>query len=694
MTLRELGLGAPIVLGSLDSRREIYLPTPAGLPLIEPTLDFKGRYLRADGGRTTFVLSIDGYPVAGRSPTLDAGGVDMLLGVDGAPRSSGFVRLGAAWSSAIDSDLCGDQRTIGNVFEIDGDTRFSFAFDASKIDTLATAWSAMPTAPVLLVSGRRISAEAYDAAWRLALALERAGKRPTIRALPAVGDEVDPAGLKIPEGLAGLASFAALSGEGRRRLATPAEVGAFIALGGVPAQVAVADDAMGAALDAAFDALGAEAAAAGAADAYRAWRRSAATLADRRPRDVISLATFGGAPIGAVGVDAAAKAADLFDAFWREILIARKLAVRAAELPGREGSVVSLAALGGVPASLNVLSSADWTAQFDLGALAARGGAPRELTIDVAAAPGASTSEPVASVFLNDFLLAARRLGADGRSERITANVPAFALQAINTLKVSFQRQPVSDRCRETPQAFPVSVLPSSSVTLGPPLAQDGFLGLRARLAGAADLIIPAAYLSDAPATLRNLERLAGAAGLAPQSAKLIVVASPEDGKGGGAQAPAPTRPFLAVDVALPGAADASHVVVEGDRLTLSARPSEIFLDISGVEGIAVAQVTQVGAVPGVLVRQVGPAAPQFAHPFILAQGDVAVLTDEGVAAQYDSRNPGALRPPEATEPETGLKAGLKAFANWETALVLGVVVFFGLLFLLARAARRRHAGG
>lgn len=687
LTLRELGLTDPIVLRSFDSRREIYIPAPAGLPLIDPTLQFKGRYLRADGGRTTFVLSVDGYPVAARAPNLDAGGVDILLGVDGAPRPSGFVRLGAAWASAIDTELCGDQRSIGNVFQIDADTSLTFSFDASKIDSLVTAWSAMSVTPVLLVPGRTLSAESYDAAWRLALALERAGKRPTIIALPAVGDEVELARLKIPAGLAGLPSFAALKGEGRHRLASPGEVGAFVALGGATAQVAVSDAAMNASLAAALDALAAEAAAAGAQDAFGRWRERAMTLAVPQPRDAIALATFAGAPIGAVGVDAAPKAADLFSAYWRDVLISRKLAIRAAELPGREERVVSLAALGGVPKSLDAVSSADWTANFDLGAVATYGGAPRELLIDVAAAPGASTSDPVASVFLNDFLLAARRLTANGQPERITATVPSFALRAVNTLKVSFQRQPVSDRCRDTPQPFPVAVLPSSAARLGPLPDDSGFLGVRARLGGGADLIIPSTFLSDAPATLANVERLAAAAGLSPQNATLVV-APAQPGAAPPTAAP-PSKPFLAIDVALPQGASSPHVMVDGDRLKLSARPGETLLDISGVGRLAVAEVAQVGSVAGVSVQQVGAEPPRFEEPFLLAEGDVAVLTDAGVAAHFDSANPGAVKAADTQSPE-GLTRGLKAFANWETAAVVGAIVFFGVLFLLARAARRR----
>lgn len=690
LTLGDLGITEPIVLGSMDAHREFYLPVPAGQPLIEPNLDFKAHYLRGDGGHTTFLVSIDGHPVAARAPDLSAGGVDLVLGADNAPRPSGFVRLGVAWSSSIDTEVCGAFLPIGNVFQIDRDTRLTFSFDASKIDSLAAAWSAMPIDPVLLVSGRNLQPESYDAAWRLALALSQAGKRPKIQALPAVGDEIDRAGLTVPDGLADLPSFAALKGNGRHRLGSPAEVAAYIALGGVSAAIAVADTAMIAALKANFDALAQEATSAGAGDAFAKWRDKAMTIATPRPRDMIALATLGGLPVGSVGVDAAARAADLFNTLWRAVLVSPNAVVRASEFPSNEGNLVSLAALGGAPTSLDVVANAEWATSFNLDTAATHGGVPRELLIDVAAAPGASTSEPVASVFLNGYLLSARRLDANGQPERIAATVPSYALRAANTLVVSFQRQPVSDRCRDTPQPFPVAVLPSSVVRLGPLPSDSGFLGARTRLAGSAELIIPSTYLTNAPETLANVERLASASGLSAQNTTLVVAPVAP-----GVPLPViqpPLKPFLAIDVAMPAGASASRFMVEGDRLKLSARSGETLLDVSRVGPLAVAEVTQIGSVSGVRIQQVGASSPRFRKPFLFADGDVAVLTDQGVAAQFDSTDPLGAKAQESPAP-AGIPSALTVFDYWETKVVIGVIAFFALLFLLARIARKRANG-
>ena len=59
---------------------------------------------------------------------------------------------------------------------------------------------------------------------------------------------------------------------------------------------------------------------------------------------------------------------------------------------------------------------------------------PGEITLYVAAAPGASATRPVATLFWNGMLLSARQLDANGQPERLRARVPGYALGINNTL--------------------------------------------------------------------------------------------------------------------------------------------------------------------------------------------------------------------------------------------------------------------
>ena len=130
-------------------------------------------------------------------------------------------------------------------------------------------------------------------------------------------------------------------------------------------------------------------------------------------------------------------------------------------------TAVSLKYLGAKPGSFDVLAHADWNATFDIGSVAADGRGPGTLVIDVAASPSAARTPPVVSVFLNEVLLGAKEMEANGRRERIVAPIPRYALAARNVVRVSFVRQLASDRCRETPEPYPVSVLASQPHAAG-----------------------------------------------------------------------------------------------------------------------------------------------------------------------------------------------------------------------------------
>src|SRR5438045_6163033 len=111
---------------------------------------------------------------------------------------------------------------------------------------------------MIMIAGNKLSADAYDSAWRVGVALERAGKHPRIRALPAVGDVVDLQNITVPAVLKHIAAFAAIGEGGKRKIKDIAEVGALVALGGagpVQADLVIGDRSAPALLAQALDAL-------------------------------------------------------------------------------------------------------------------------------------------------------------------------------------------------------------------------------------------------------------------------------------------------------------------------------------------------------------------------------------------------------------------------------------------------------
>lgn len=690
ISLKDLGLTQPVVLGSTDARREIYLPVPANVSLAEPSLVINGHYLRADGGRTTYTLALDGNVVAARSPADDAGDANIRIGVDGAPRPSGFVRLGLAWSSVTGRFLCDDERSIGNVLQISPDSYFDYGYDPSGVKDIAGAWSALPRKVLLLIAADTLENASYDAAWRLGVALERAGKAVEIVALPKPGSEVDVTGLDIPAPLAAVPAFAALAKGGKITLSSDAEVGALLLLNApqVRAHIAVADPALAAGLKAALDAVAGELAKAdpGAAGVLDALSTRNDTLLQPAGPKAVEIHTMAGRPVIAVAPDAAAAASNLFDSLWRRTALASRLVLNTVGKPEIGADSVALGAIDQAAGNLDVVARGDWTTTFDMGAGLFAGKVPSTMDIEVAAAPGATTTSPVASVFINDYLLGAKRLAADGKPERISVAVPSYTLLPRNTVRVQFQRQPASDNCREVPQAFPAAVLPGSRIWLkSAPAAQD-FSGMVSQLSGDSVVMVPQAWQAIATRTLPAVIHVADAAGVSPARADFSASATNAS--------LTPQKPFLAFDVAVAGAVEA--VKVAGDRVSIADKKGNIFYDVSGLDRIAVLQAVTDMKQPGISYRTIGQ-GPQFGAPFRFARGDIAVLGQEGILASTSSSGVPLYLNEDGSqgasnEPFTWSKLLDPDFWAHNLSWLITVIIIaaFLLLLLLAQRARKR----
>lgn len=685
-SLADLGISEPVVLSNSDAHQDFYLPVPRGVPIADATLNFDARYTKDEPGRTNLVLWADGVPLAAQNIADGNGPVLRNLPLEQRLRSTGFLRLGVDWQSEIALRRCESNRATANALTISPQTRLSYRYDASAIGNLDDAWSTLPGKPVLLVSDTKLDQQAYDSAWRMGVAMQRAGKRVDVKAFPAVGDEIDTRALQVPAGLAQAPVFAAVAGKERHKLASAAEIGALLVLGApaVTGDVVIASPALRAKLNAALDALQAELASdPDAADAFKSWRQARAPLAgaDMAAKEV-RLAPMGRLSVIAVAPDAGAQAAGVFNAAWRRILVSRQVQVQTATPPQSfQGDGVRLSALGGAPDSFDVVARGDWNVNFPLASVSSDGRMPDELIIDLAAAPGASSTRPVASVFWNGILLGAKQLDADGRPERLTARVPGYALGVNNAVRVSVQRQPVSVDCNEIPQGYPVSVLPTSHVKPGQPQPDGTFTGLLPLLAGNPQVLVPDSYLANAPTSLKQLIGIATASGVSATRAELAV--SPVG------QAAKPARTFLALEVPLEGAKP--KVQVSDQKQLLVAGRSTTWLDISGLSGLSTAEVVSSGGQDGVLWHALGPQSGKLDTPFVLNRGDIAVIAANGPVAWIDSTNPDASKPPGAGE---------SAFFEWRRyiswsvpALSFGLLVLVLVLILALRVTRRKNKG-
>ena len=679
VSLADLGVREPVVLRAPDASQELYLPVPAGLPISDATLQLDASYLRANGGRTTFLLSLDGSPVQARNVTDAQGDGSLSIGVDGEPRPSGFVRVGLQWSSVLDENVCTDQTAIGNVWKVAPTTRLTYQFDTSAVSDVRTAWSALPARPVVLVSGGKLDAAAYDVAWRLEALLMRGAAAPVTVRMPAVGDTVNLGSVQVPAALQAIPAFAALAAGGSHKLANPAELGALIALapaGVFAPNVVVADDALRAQAGAALDALRGEmqAASADAASAFDAWRtRAGGALVAPFDKGELRLAHLGGLPTVVVGDDLGVSA---LSRTWTGIAVSQRLVVHElAASPnlsaGGSSDKVALSLIGGTPRTLDVLTSATWEASFDLAAVSGDGKIPRRVVLDLAAAPAADRNGQTASIFFNGVLIGSQLLDTDGHAQRVSADIPVYALGPVNTLRVLFQRQPAGG-CRPREQGYPAAVLPGSHLVLGTGPLGENFTGMVARFSRAANVIVPEAYLADPATTLPRVARLANAAGVAPSRATLQVMAS--------GQTAQPKAPFLAADVALDS--ETGHASFSDGRLTLKGRGGSMLADMSGLADIGLIQVVRSGSTPGIVYRSVGN-APVLPPGMQLSQGDVAIADASGVLKTLDTQYPGGV--PPADDQRAWLT---RHWAGWGVPTIAIAVLL--LLLLAAGVARAR----
>ncbi|MBC5765141.1 cellulose biosynthesis cyclic di-GMP-binding regulatory protein BcsB [Ramlibacter albus] len=593
MSFQDLGFTGPVVLGYPDTIREIYLPVPPGINLSNATLNLDASYVRADGGRTTMIVAVDGVPVSARAFVADKGDASLVIPLDNKPRPSGFVRLNIDWRTAVAREnTCADARTPGNLLRIEPTSKFTFNYAGNELLDLTTAWSALPPNPVIGISSNKLAAAAYDSAWRVGVALERAGKRPQVKAMGA----------------------------------------------GVVPDIVISDQGAGS--------------------------------------NEVKLANMNGRPTIVVAQDAGAKAAGLFSQIWQQAAAGQSLVVTAIEEPKSENKAVTLKYLGAKPGSFDVLSHADWNATFDIGQVAADGQGPGTLVMDVAASPSAARTPPIVSVFMNEVLLGAKEMEATGRRERIVAPIPRYALASRNVIRVSFVRQLASDRCRETPEPFPVSVLASSHMLLDKIEPTGDFTGLMAAFGSGGTLVVPAAHLSDAQGTLPRVIRLASSTGLSPMKAKFVTAE--------GNSAPKVDGPFLAVDVPMNG--DKSEVKAENGRLYLSGSKDKPLLDVRGLNRVGVLEVVNAGGNTGAVYRTLGTEPPPFDKPMQLSEGNVAIMGNNGLRTEVNTHDPGGQLAMRETKP------GLFDRSYWWLLPILAVTFFIALLVYASRARRRKNA--
>ncbi|WP_157685725.1 cellulose biosynthesis cyclic di-GMP-binding regulatory protein BcsB [Robbsia andropogonis] len=684
IALRQLGVPDTDPLDTTSSVREYYFPVPEGVPLGKPTLQFDGSYLRGDGGRTTLVLSLDGSPVSSRGITASDGDAGQLLGVSGAARDRGFLRLGVRWWTILDVDRCVNQPFRGNILRVDTNTRLNYTYDTNAIRDLRGAWSALPREPSVVVGASHVSSGAFDAAWRIGTLLEQDGNAPRFHAFPKTGDTINLSNVTVPAALRAIPAFAALNGSGNHTLANDAEAAALLVVGSArafPADFVVMDDALRTQINRESDALRLQVGVAGpqATAAYDAWRsRALGGLTAPLDPGQARVAHVAGQ---AIIVLADRKAVDTFSSIWRPINVSNNLIVHDAVNPivGRSDRI-SLAALGAQPQAVSVQRVTDWSALFDLGAVSSKGRAPKQVVLDLAGTPDSENTPVVASVFMNDTLIGAKLLTMDGREQRLSVDIPQYTLRARSQLRIHFERES-NTGCRNS-EGGPVAILPTSHLQLGTATPTADFTGMAARFADGVDVIVPQAYLDSAPDSLARVSRLATVSMVSPHHATLTVVPAGQKARLSGT--------FLAVDAPMDDLTD-SPLALSNDRMKITAPDNRVIWDANGMgrrdgadAGVGMVDVEHAGDYYGIVYRHAGPGDVRIANNLDIGPGNVAIFDHTGLLKGLDTNNLDGIN-------ASGLaKAAAWARLRLSWVIPLALLVAFLIVLLVAAVARGR----
>jgi hypothetical protein len=199
-----------------------------------------------------------------------------------------------------------------------------------------------------------------------------------------------------------------------------------------------------------------------------------------------------------------------------------------------------------------------------------------------------------------------------------------------------------------------------------------------AKFASGGTLVVPQSHLNDATGTLPRVIRLAASTGLSPSKAKFQPVADGSHPKVAGA--------YLAVDVLPDGVPEG--VKGENDRLFLAGTKDRPLLDVRGLNRVGILEVHGSGDDVGAVYRTMGAQAPSMEKPIQLSSGNLAIMGNNGLRTEVNTRDPSGQGIMKETAP------GLFERGYWWLLPIILVALFVGLLVFASRMRRRKAMAG
>lgn len=684
-SLADLGFEQPLLLSGMAATRTLYFPVPARAMLRDVQLDVVHNYVHSEQHKGWLSLAVgpqvifQGLIEPGQRPRVatgllphtetENGFLPVVLGLQRAPRPGGKP-----------GDPCDEEGVMPASLLIHPSTRIRFSYHPSDASKPADAWALLPNPSVVLMPGGRLAPATYDAAWRVGAALVQQQHRPAFEPMPRPGDEVDTALLQVPGHLKGFPVFDRLAKRRVVRLDSEAEVLAWLLLRlqATPSPaVLLVDEAhqqllrLGQAQMLAL--LAAQRPLALANYRYVVDSLLAPVLTPVATDRVVTQALAQG-PLLVVFPPGSQGVAQLGDRAVQPLTqVSGWRGWPALALRTRDNAV-TWEALGMGVGPLALQHQAEWSGRFAASHPGLAGRTPKELVLDVAVPPRTEGLDPVVSVYFNDMLLVSRRLQGLPEGERVRVGIPQAVVRSDNVVRAVFVRQHPLGVCGQGVEALPLTVLPSSHVTLGKRHLSENFSGVSAAFAGGGRIVVPSAYLDDAVLTLPRVLWASQALALGADQAEVQV---------GDASNPAlGVPPFLAMDVAQAGNPNAGL----GDVLMPAHQPgpNQQGLRVGDLTSGAVIRVHMQGGIPSAVLQSVGQGLDPLPPAARLTHGNMAVVDQRGQLLQWDAEGR-----TDAQFLEDIQDPWVRRHLGWVVPLLV-VLAFVALLY--AASVRRRRS--
>lgn len=682
--LSDLNFATPIVFNGAEFSQQVFFQVPRDVPVHDVAVELEGTYLRGDHGASTFVASVNDIPAFAIEPKDASGEFKRTIPVPAANITEAFVKLDLRYSSIQSEDRCTDQRSIANIMTVSPKSLMRYRVDTRDVKDVRSAWGMLPQTPRIVIPAGAIDESHYAAALKLALAMSAMGRQPVIASLPAVGTEVDVAGLTVPANLSNIASFRSFIGQTSVRLANEAQRGAYGLLqvlhGNSVGDIAIGANWLATQVEADLEDLKADAQLSGPAalSALNAYLAAVPTTASGDPKDNLLLERILGQPVITLSGDAS-RAASLLATQWARLANADGLDVTFAGAEAVDMNAIQLGEFGGNLAAQSIIQYGEWVTAFDAAQLPA-GRWPSNIELEMRVSPDASDVAPLVTVMLNDVLLRAEKVDANDTTVRVNADVPPYLLASRNTLRIGLQRGPSGSDCRTLNRGYLAQILPTSRLILGNETIDAQFFGLKSQLANGALIAVPKDYLNTPTDSLPYVFQFLRELKVSSSSIRLRTV---DD-----AASYRPDSAFVSFGIPLPGRR--KNLQVANNALVLTDETGLPIANVAGAREAAVVQIVSLGAVGGLSVNSTTGKPIPTIKVNDLGEGDVAIYDASGRIGDLGA---GEFRLSEIRRALVQPSALFNRYSIW---IASGLAVLFAMLvmsgvraFVVARKRRR-----